>query len=172
MSKKSNPEKGLRTVDIDFAGKTGTLKFSHSLNSEFEAAANRILRSDGLVSEGMIFVEGLMSQWIGNAKVFSLALYYGFNKELSLKEIDTGIDEYIQAGGAKLDLTRSIIRAFKMATDPSSLALTERNWKASDERQSILSNAELDQMEAVEMAIAEVKAKMTGLPSNDLPASN
>lgn len=170
---KKNTDKGLRTVSIDFAGESRTLKFSHSAIGDFESDCNVVLRSLGAVQGAqMIFADGIMNTWLGNARIFSYALYRGLGKTLKLSEIDEGIDAYIQSGQKKDDLIRAIIRAYRAATDPSSLALMERNWKASDERQTILSKAELDQMEAVEKAIDEAKAKMSGLPSSESPSSN
>lgn len=170
MSKK-NPEKGLRTVSIEFAGQTRTLKFGHSTVGNFESEANGILHLARAIPEDkFLFADGLIMGWLGQAKVLSCALRHAFGSELLQAEIDSGIDDYIQAGGKKRDLIRDIIRAYQMATDPSSLALLERNWKASDERQKILDNAEIDQMEAVEKAIAEAKARIDGSPSTESPS--
>lgn len=171
MSKKSNPDKGLRSVNIDFAGENRTLKFTHPIVGDFEADCNSVLRIIGVVSNGMIFADTLISNWLGNAKVFSYALYHGFGKALTRDEVDNGIDRYIQDGGKKDDLIRAIIRAYRLATDPSSLALIERSWKAYDDRRKILSEAEIKQMEAVEKAIAEATAKMLGSPSSESESS-
>ena len=172
MSKKSNPDKGLRSVNIDFAGQNRTLKFTHPVIGDFEADCNVVLRSLGVIRDGMVFADGIMSNWLGNARILSHAIHHGTGKTLTLAEIDSGIDDYIQMGGKKDELIRAIIRAYRLATDPSSLVLIERNWKAFDDRQKILSDAEIKQMEAVEKAIAEAKAKMTpGSPSSESESS-
>ena len=171
MSKKSNPEKGLRTVSIEFAGKTRQIKFSHTAIGNLEEDANRILRANGISKDGMLFADTIISGWLGNAKILSTALHHGLNRELSLEEINNGIDSYIEAGGKKLDLIRDIARAYKLATDPSSLASLERSWKVSDERQAMLTDAENQQMEAVAKAIADAKARLThGSTSSESPA--
>ena len=171
MSKKSNPEKGLRTVSIEFAGQTRQIKFSHTAIGNLEEDANRILRANGISKDGMLFADTIISGWLGNAKILSTALHHGLNRELSLEEINNGIDSYIEAGGKKLDLIRDIARAYKLATDPSSLASLERSWKVSDERQAMLTDAENQQMEAVAKAIADAKARLTpGSTSSESPA--
>lgn len=172
-STKSNPEKGLRTVQIDFGGKNRQLKFGHTAIGDFEAEANQVLRSQRVIEPGnMVFADGLMSMWLGNAKVFSLALKYALINDTP-ENIDVAIDEYIGSGKSKLDLTREIIRAYRLATDPSSLASTERNWKISDDRQEFLTKADNERMDATEKAIADAKAKsIPGLPSTDSPSSN
>lgn len=171
MAKKSNPDKGLRAVSIDFAGKTRDIKFSHAAIGRFEEECNSVLQAVGAVKPGMmIFADGIMESWLGNAKIFSLALYHGLARELSLEEIDSAIDDYIDAGGKKLDLLRAIIRAYTLATNPSSLAFLERNWKISDERKAMLTEAQNQQIEVVEKALAEAKAKLIpGSQSTDLP---
>ncbi|MFA5377746.1 MAG: hypothetical protein WC455_18495 [Dehalococcoidia bacterium] len=170
MSKKSNPEKGLRTVSIEFAGQTRQIKFSHTTIGNLEEDANRILRANGISKDGMLFADTIISGWLGNAKILSTALHHGLNRELSLEEINNGIDSYIEAGGKKLDIIRDIARAYKLATDPSSLASLERSWKVSDERQAMLTEAENQQMDAVAKAIAEAKAKLTpGSTTSDSP---
>lgn len=173
MSKKSNPDKGLRTINIEFGGKTRTLKFSHSAIGDFEAEANAVLRSQRIIEPGnMIFADGLMASWLGNARVFSLALKCCLANDPP-ENVDVAIDSYIESGGSKLGLTRDILRAYRLATDPSSLVSLEKNWKLSDERQSILTEAENQQITAIEKAIAEMKVKLTpGLPSSDLPGSS
>ena len=172
MSKKSNPEKGLRTVSIEFAGKTRQIKFSHTAIGNLEEDANKILRSNGISKDGMLFADTIVSGWLGNAKILSTVLYHGLNRELSLEEIDNGIDSYIESGGKKLDLIRDIARAYKLATDPSSLASLERSWKVSDERQEILTAAENEKITAVEKAIADAKARLTpGSPLKDSESS-
>ena len=171
MPKKSNPEKGLRTVSIEFAGQTRQIKFSHTAIGNLEEDANRILRANGISKDGMLFADTIISGWLGNAKILSTALHHGLNRELSLEEINNGIDSYIEAGGKKLDLIRDIARAYKLATDPSSLASLERSWKVSDERQAMLTDAENQQMEAVAKAIADAKARLTpGSTSSESPA--
>jgi hypothetical protein len=174
MSKKVNPEKGLRSITFDFAGESRTLKFSHPSVGEFEADSNSVLRSIGALQDGrFLFADMLIASWIANAKVMSLALYHGFGKKLTLKEIDAGIDDFIQAGGSKQDLLRNIIRAYKYATDPSSVALLERSWKNSDDQNAILSDAELKHIEGVEKAIAVAKERqMDGSNLNGSPKSD
>ncbi|MCK9568629.1 hypothetical protein M0R72_06790 [Candidatus Pacearchaeota archaeon] len=176
MSKKSNPEKGLRTVSIEFAGQTRQIKFSHTAIGNLEEDANRILRANGISKDGMLFADTIVSGWLGNAKILSQVLYHGLKHEddkISLEEIDNGIDSYIESGGKKLDLIRDIARAYKLATDPSSLASLERSWKVSDERQAMLTEAENQQMEAVAKAIADAKARLTpGSTSSESPGLN
>ena len=170
-STKPNPEKGLRTVSIEFGGKPRQLKFGHAAIGNFEADANQVIRSQNVIETGnMVFADGLMHAWLGNAKVFGLAIKYALTDDMP-ENIDAAIDEYIAAGKSKLDLTREIIRAYRMATDPSSLASLERNWKISDDRQEFLTKADNERMEAIEKAIAEAKAKqIPGLPSTDSPS--
>ena len=178
MSKKSNPEKGLRTVSIEFGGRTRQLKFGHTILGDFEAEANQVLRSQGVIGRGdMIFADTLMSTWLGNAKIFSNALLHGLKHEstkedpITIETIDAAIDDYLEAGKPKIDLTRAIIRAHKLATDPSSLASLERNWKISDDRQTFLTKAQNEFMDNQEKIIADAKAKATlGSPSTDLPS--
>lgn len=172
-STKPNPEKGLRTVSIEFGGKTRTLKFGHTTIGDFEADANQILRAQKAIDPGnMVFADGIMQSWLGNARIFSLALRYGLADDLPEK-IDDAIDSYIEAGNSKLELTRAIIRAYRMATDPSSLASLERNWKISDDRMRFNTQAEIEGMERMEKIIADAKAKSTpGIPSTDSPSSN
>ena len=172
-SNKSNPDKGLRTISIDFAGESRTLKFGHSAIGDLEADCNAVLRSLGAIQGAqMVFSEGLMSTWLGNARIFSYALYHGLGKAMKLAEIDDGIDAYIQSGGKKVELVRAITRAYYIATDPSILSSLERNWKASDGRTEILTDAENKQIEAVEKAIAEAKVKMLGSPSESSAESS
>jgi hypothetical protein len=167
-TKKSNPDKGLRTVDINFAGEKRTLKFTHSTIGDFEADANVVLRAMGVLSGSqMIFAEGIISGWLETARIFSFALYHGLGKTLEVPEIDDGIDAHVQAGGSKQDLIRDIKRAFRMATDPSSLASLERSWKAYDQRMAHLTEIENRKMDAIEKALHEVKEVLTpGSPTN------
>jgi hypothetical protein len=171
MSRKPNPEKGLRTVSIEFGGKTRTLKFGHAAIGDFEAEANQILRQQKAVEPGnMVFADGIMQTWLGNAKIFSMALRYAMLNDLP-ENIDAAIDSYIEAGNSKLELTRAVIRAYRMATDPSSLASLERNWKISDDRQKVLTEADNERLTTIEKAIADVQAKQTpGIPSTDSPS--
>ena len=171
MSKKSNPEKGLRTVSIEFAGKTRQIKFSHTAIGNLEEDANRILRANGISKDGMLFADTIISGWLGNAKILSTALHHGLNRELSLEEINNGIDSYIEAGGKKLDLIRDIARAYKLATDPSSLASLERSWKVSDDADLYLTSMERKKEDLTEKAIADAKARLTpGSTSSESPA--
>lgn len=179
MSKptKSNPEKGLRTVTIEFAGKTRQLKYTHPVIGDFENVANSILRSAQVISEGkMLFADGIMDGWLGNARILSYALLYGLkheDKELSLGTIDGAIDSFIEAGGNKQDLIRAIITAYRYATNPSSLVSMMRNWKISDDRLEILTQAENEKITTIERAIVDVRAKMIpGSPSTESPKSN
>lgn len=172
---KSSPEKGLRTVTIEFAGKTRQIKFTHSVIGDFEAQANGILRGMQVIEPGnMIFAERIMDMWLGNARIFSQALYFGLkheDKDLSLDIIDTAIDAFIEAGGQKQDLVRAIITAYRYATNPSSVASLTRSWQISDDRQAILTVSENEYMDTVEKALLEAKAKQTpGSPSSDLPS--
>jgi len=175
MSKKSNPEKGLRTVTIEFAGKTRTLKFTHSVIGDFEAQANAILRSQHAIEPGtMYFAERIMDMWLGNARIFSQALYHGMkheDKDLSLADIDAAIDSFIEDGGNKQDLIQSIITAYRYATNPSSVASLQRSWQISKDRQTFLTQSENEAMDATEKAIAAAMAKQTpGSPSSGLPS--
>ncbi|MCK9571466.1 hypothetical protein M0R72_21130 [Candidatus Pacearchaeota archaeon] len=182
MSKtsKSNPEKGLRTVSIEFGGKTRTLKFTHSAIGDFENAANSILRNSQIIESGkMIFADGIMEGWLGNARIFSLSLMYGLKHEstkddpITIEIVDAAIDSYIEAGGSKLDLTRAIITAYRYATNPSSVASLKRSWQISDDRMKFNTQAEIEGMERMEKIIADAKAKATpGLPSTDSPESS
>ena len=172
MSKKSNLDKGLRSVNIDFAGQNRTLKFTHPVIGDLEADCNIVLRSMGVVQSGMVFADGIIGSWLGNARILSHAIHHGIGKTLTLEEIDEGIDRYIQDGGKKDDLIRAIIRAYRLATDPSSLVWIERSWKVSDEKTRVLTKAEQDHIEAVEKAIAEAKVKMIpGSPSSESESS-
>lgn len=177
MAKKS--EKGLRTVTINFGGKNRSLKFSHAAIGNFESDANAVLRSQRAIEPGnMIFADGLMQTWLGNAKIFSLAIRHGLTEDSKLdpdnavKDIDAAIDAYIAAGGSKLDLVRDIIRAYRLATDPSSLASVERNWKISDDRQAFLTEKENNAMDTIEAMIKKAKEKTTGSPSTESPGLN
>ena len=175
MSKKSNPEKGLRTVTIEFAGKTRQLKFTHSVIGDFEAQANAILRAQQAIEPGtMYFAERIMDMWLGNARIFSQALYHGLkreDKELSLADIDAAIDSFIEEGGNKQDLIQSIITAYRLATNPFSVASLQRSWQISKDRQAILTASENEYMDTVEKAIQEATAKKTdGSPSSGLPS--
>jgi hypothetical protein len=170
-SAKSNPEKGLRTVSIDFAGQTRTLKFSHPIVGNFEAEANGILHAIKATPEDQfLFADRLIGGWLGQAKILSCALRHAMNNELPQAGIDSGIDDYIQSGGQKIDLIRAIMRAYYMATDPSSLALLERSWKASDEFQAIQDKAATEQTEIMEKKIAAAKAKIDGSDMKELPS--
>jgi len=171
-STKSNPEKGLRTVSIEFADKTRQLKFGHTSIGDFESEANAILRVDGVIAPGnMLFADRIMDGWLGNARIFSQALYHGLkheDKDLSLADIDVAIDSFIEDGGLKQDLVRAIITAYRYATNPSSLASLKRNWKISDDRQMFLTEADNEFMDNQEKIIADAKAKaIPGLPSTD-----
>jgi hypothetical protein len=161
MSKqsKSNPEKGQRTVSIDFGGKQRTLKFGHEAIGNFEAEANDILRSQKAIESGnMVFAEGIMTNWIGNAKIFSMALRYGLIDDMP-DNIGAAIDSFIENGGSKLELTRAIITAYRYATNPSTVASLKRSWQISDERQTFLTEAENQAMDSMETAIQDAKAK-------------
>lgn len=176
MSKsKSNPEKGLRTVTIDFAGKSRQLKFTHSVIGDFEAQANAILREQRAIEPGnMLFAERIMDMWLGNARILSQALFYGLkheDKDLSLDDIDGAIDTYIESGGQKLELVQAIITAYRYATNPSSVASLQRSWQISKDRQAILTASENEYMDTVEKAIQDAKAKKTdGSLLNDSPS--
>lgn len=157
MAKKSNPGKGLRTVSIEFGGKTRNLKFGHTSIGRFEAAANEILRSMGVIEPGsMIFADGIMQSWTGNAQILSLALQYATLDD-PVENMDSAIDSYIEAGGSKRDLIRQIITAYRYAVDPSSVASLHRNWKISDDRQEYLTKAENEAMDTMETAIRKAK---------------
>jgi hypothetical protein len=156
---KSNPEKGLRTVSIEFGGKIRTLKYPHAIIGDFEAAANAILREQRAIEPGvMLFADRIMLGWLENAKIFSLALTYGL-KEDSPDNVDAAIDSFIEAGGSKRDLIRNIITAYRYASDPSSVASLMRNWKLSDDRQSFLTKAENEAMDTMEAAILKAKSQ-------------
>lgn len=176
MVKKAIPEKGMRTVTIEFAGKTRTLKWGHSISGEFEIEANQILRSTGVVKDGMIFAEGLLQNWLGNARILTLALRYALKHDdpsLTTQAIDEGIDAYLQEGHSKRGLTRAIITAFAYATDPSSVASLTKNWKNLDEREQFLEKLNQKKMEEDEKILADAKARMTGGSiQSDLPKSN
>jgi len=165
---KSNPEKGLRTVSIEFGGKQRTLKFGHTSIGNFEKEANDILRAQKVIEPGnMLFADGIMQNWLGNARIFSLALETGLKDDLP-EDIDAAIDSYIEAGGSKLELTRAIITAYRYATNPSTVASLTRSWKISDDRMKFNSQAEIEGMERMEKIISDAKAKSTpGLPSTD-----
>jgi len=190
MSKKSNPEKGLRTVSIEFGGKTRALKFGHSIIGDFEAEANQILRALGVNRGGLILADSIMATdengtiqgYITIAKIQSCALYYALKSDdptISMDVIDGkaatyaedgkikteaipgAIDVYIENGGSILDLMRKVITAYLYATHPSFVASLLRNWKNSDDRQEILTEAQNQKIDSVERAIAEMKAKLT-----------
>jgi hypothetical protein len=197
MSKKSNPEKGLRTVSIEFGGRTRTLKFGHAVIGDFEAKANEILRELGVSRGGMILADNLMSTdengmitgYIAISKIQSLALYYALKLDdptismdliegkpatyaedgkIKTEAIQGGIDAYIENGGTMLELMRKVITAYRYATSPSFVASLMRNWKNYDDRVEILTAADNDKITAIEKAIAEAKAKLTpGSPSTD-----
>jgi len=173
-NKKSNPEKGLRTVQIDFAGKQRTLKYSHASRGNFEADANRILRDIGIVKDGMIFADNLMMSWLGNAKVLSIALRYAIiTDEDPIKDIDAAIDDFIADGGKEQDLIRAIITAYKYATDPSSVASQRRSWKIFDAQEAEREKINQDWLNGAEKIVAESKAKQTpGITSTDSPSSS
>jgi hypothetical protein len=166
---KSNPEKGLRTVSIDFGGKQRTLRYGHTAIGDFEADANQVLRAQKAVEPGgMIFADGIISNWLGNAKIFGLALKYGLSEDLP-ENIDAAIDSFIEAGGSKLELTRAIITAYQYATNPSTVASLMRRWQISDDRQEFLAKADNEFLDKQEKIIAEARAKLIpGLPSTDL----
>jgi hypothetical protein len=175
VNKKNNPEKGLRTVTIEFSGKTRQLHFGHKAIGKFEEDANIILRSMQVIEPGnMLFADRIMDGWLGNARIFSQALYYGLkheDKDLSLDIIDAAIDSFIEAGGQKQDLVRAIITAYRYATNPSTVASLQRSWQISNDRQAILTASENEYMDTVEKAIQDAKAKKTdGLPSSDSPS--
>jgi hypothetical protein len=180
MSKqsKSNPEKGLRTVSIEFGGKQRTLKFGHTSIGDFEAEASQVLRMQKVIEPGqMVFADGLVRTWLGNAKIFSIALKYGLvddaknDPDNAIKDIGAAIDEYIESGKAKHDLTRAVITAYNYATNPSFVASLKRSWQISDDREKFNTAEEVEAMERMEKIIADAKAKVTlGLPSNDLPS--
>lgn len=158
----SKTDKGLKSISIDFAGEKRTLKWTHEASGKFEEDANTALRAIKVIPEGqMIFADGLINGWLGNAKVFSFALYYALGEAVISSEIGKGIDAYIQAGGSKQELTRNLIRAFKVATDPNSLASLERSWKAYDRRQANLTDIENKRMDAIEKALQEAKDALT-----------
>ena len=174
---KSNPEKGLRTTTIEFAGKTRKLEFTHSIVGDFEADANGILRSMGAIEPGnMVFADRLMEVWIGTSKILSCALLHGLrkdDKELTLELVNDGIDAYIKSGGEKLALNQAVVLAYRYATNPSSVASLQRNWQISRDLMTSFSNAELKRMDLMEKAIADAKAKATpGTQSTDLASSN
>ncbi len=158
----SKTDKGLKSISIDFAGEKRTLKWTHSAIGDFEADANAVLRAMNVIPSGqMLFAEGIITGWLGNARIFSQALYYALGKAIESSKIDEGIDAYIQAGGSKQELTRELIRAFKVATDPSSLASLERSWKAYDRRKANLTEIENKKMDAIEKALQEAKDALT-----------
>lgn len=161
-TKKTNPEKGLRTVQINFAGKQRTLKYSHSARGNFEADANQVLRAQGALKDGMIFADSLMMGWLGNAKILSLALRYALIGEADpVQDIDAAIDSFIEDGGKEVELVRDIITAYRYATDPSSVASLQRSWQISEERQKFLTEAENKAMDSLEKTIADAKAAQT-----------
>lgn len=175
---KSNPEKGLRTVSIDFAGKNRQLKYVHTVIGDFENEANQVLRVQRAIEQGtMLFADRIMDGWLGNAKIFSMAIRYGLMHEATKEDpitsdiVDVAIDSYIEAGGSKKDLTRAIVTAYSYATNPSSVASLQRSWKISDDRQTFLTDLENQRMDVAEKAIAEARAKkIDGSPSKDLPS--
>lgn len=199
---KSNPEKGLRTVSIEFGGKTRTLKFTHSIVGEFEAEANQILRLLGVNRGGMLLADNLMATdengaitgYIAIAKIQSLALYYALkfddptismdlidgkaatyaeDGKIKTEAVQGHIDAYIENGGTILDLMRKVITAYRYATNPSFVASMIRNWKNYDGRMEILTASDNDKITAIEKAIADAKAKLIpGSPSTASPESS
>lgn len=148
MSK--NSTKGMRGVSIEFAGKNRLLKYPHGLIGDLEQEANKILAP--LLGKGeMVFAPGIFGQWLGNSKIFSLALLYGLrheDAELSIDQINEGIDAY--EGGLD-DLGRQMVLAFRMARDPSSVVSLQASWKNSDETREIMEEAGRLQDEAARM---------------------
>jgi hypothetical protein len=162
----------MRGVSIEFAGKNRLLKYPHGLIGDLEQEANKILAP--LLAKGeMVFAPGIFGQWLGNSKIFSLALLYGLKHEdadLSIEQVNEGIDAY--EGGLDA-LGRQMTLAFRMARDPSSVASLKASWEASDERQKILETAQQIQekgarMEAeaslkdAEKRMAEIQKKFSG----------
>jgi hypothetical protein len=202
MSKtsKSNPEKGLRTVSIEFAGKTRKLFFSHAIIGDFEAEANQILRALGIGRGGMLLADNLMATdengmitgYIAIAKIQSLALYYALKSDdpaISMDIIDGkaatyaedgkvktdaihgAIDAYIENGGTVVDLMRKVVTAYGYATNPSIVASLQRKWQISEDRLKVLTEADNERLTTIEKAISDVRAKQTpGLPSTDSPS--
>jgi len=167
-----NPTKGMRGVSIEFAGKNRLLKYHHGPIGDVEQEANKILAP--LLAKGeMVFASGIFGQWLGNSKIFSLALLYGLKHEdadLSIEQVNDGIDAYEDGLDA---LGRQMALAFRMARDPSSVASLQASWKASDERQKILETAQQIQekgarMEAeanlkdAQMKMKEIQKKLSG----------
>jgi len=148
--KDKNPEKGKRGVAIEFAGKHRLLKYPHGLVGDFEQIAYDSLKKSGLIErdkEGnisVLFADALIPGWLGNAKVFSLALLYGLkheDAELTIEVVDAGIDSYIEDGGSSQDLWRAIVEAYRLARDPSSVVSLKQNWKTLDEIQKTMQDA-------------------------------
>jgi hypothetical protein len=144
--------KGMRGVAIDFAGKNRLLKYYHGPVGDLETRANEVLREMGAIKDTVIetpqgrriepgpvvFADGIFSQWLGNSKIFSLALLYGLkheDAELTLEQVNEGIDNFTNG---LTELTRAMIEAFKMARDPSSVASLKQRWQNSDEIQKMM----------------------------------
>ena len=178
MSK--NPTKGMRGVSIEFAGKHRLLKYSHGLIGDLEQEANKILAP--LHNKGeMTFAPGIFGQWLGNSKIFSLALLYGLKHEdadLTLTDIDGTPASKDEKGdvipakegmidayeGSLDDLGRQMVLAFRMARDPSSVASLQASWKNSDETRKIMEEAGELQDKAARMqaenGLREAKERM------------
>jgi hypothetical protein len=140
----------MRGVSIEFAGKHRLLKYPHGLIGDLEQEANKILAP--LLGKGeMVFAPGIFGQWLGNSKIFSLALLYGLkheDAELSIEQVNEGIDAYEDG----LDgLGRQMVLAFRMARDPSSVASLQVSWKNSDETRIIMEEAGRLQEETARM---------------------
>lgn len=142
MSKSEKPTKGLRGVSIEFAGKHRLLRFLHGLVADFEAEANKILLDRSAIEKGnYMFAEGLMTQWLGDSQIFSLALLFGLKHEdpdLTIEKVNEGIDNY--EAGIK-ELSRNVIEAFRLARDPSSVASLRESWKTYDATQKMIEEA-------------------------------
>ena len=197
-STKSNPEKGLRAVSIEFAGKTRQLKFTHSIVGDFEKEANDILKMMGVSKGGMILADSLMATdehgtitgYIAIAKIQSLALYYALKSDdptismdiidgkaatyaedgkIKTEAVQGGIDAYIENGGTIADLMRKVITAYLYATSPSFVASLQRKWKNFDDRMGILTESDNEAITAVEKKIAEVKESIADAKAKATP---
>ena len=150
---KSEVKKGMRGVALD--GKT--LRFTHGNVGLFsQAGYEKLLDLKRIQMGSLIEADGLMASYLGNADILNLALFYSLKADQSdtkLDDMSSMVDAWTEAGHSLLELRRKIIEAFKLATDPSSVASMLESWKLSDKQ------AEAES--AIEKAIAEERIEGT-----------
>lgn len=134
---KSEVKKGMRGVALD--GKT--LRFTHGNVGLFsQAGYEKLLEQKRIQMGSLIEADGLIGNYLGNADILNLALFYGLladQSDAKLDDMSSMVDAWTEAGHSLLELRRKIIEAFKLATDPSGVVSMLENWKLSDKQEAI-----------------------------------